>query len=221
MHKLLILDVLKPYIEEEGSLLSRKNIKILTASSGKEIFRIHKDERVKLIITDINMPDMGAEKLCSIIRKDPDLRKVSLIIICENNRSDIERCEACGVNAFMTKPVNKQDLFRNIRKFLYVLGRKDLRAVYDGDVKCWAGDNIFFGNTDNISSSGMLIRSDQVLEKGDEIICSFYIDGDPVTVNGKVVRVQKKPGSTYLYGVQFVKVSILTQVRINRFIEDY
>ena len=220
MHKLLIFETLKPFIEE-GSLLARKNIKVLTASSGEEILKIHRAEHVNLIITELKIPDMDGDNLCSIIRNDEALQKVSLIIICENDKSDIERCEACGVNAFLTKPVNTEELFSNIRKFLYVLDRKDMRAFYHEDVKCKSGDNIFFAKADNISSSGILIRTDQVLEKGDEISCSFYIEGHPVTVNGKIVRVQKRPPATYFYGMQFVKVSILTQVRIDKFIENY
>src|SRR4030065_1606515 len=163
MHKLLIFETLKPFIEEEGSLLSRKNIKILTASSGEEILKIHRAEHVNLIITELKIPDMDGDNLCSIIRNDEALQKVSLIIICDNVKSDIERCEACGVNAFMTKPVNTEELFSKIRKFLYVLDRKDMRAFYHEDVKCKSGDNIFFAKADNISSSGILIRTDQVL----------------------------------------------------------
>ena len=219
MHKLLILETLKPFIEEEGSLLSRKNIKVLTASSGEEILKVHGAEHVNLIITELKMPDMYGDKLCSIVRNDEDMQKVSFIIICD--KSDIERCEASGVNAFMIKPVNTEELFRNIRKFLFVLERKDLRAFYHDDVKCRSGDNIFFANIYNISSSGMLIHTDQVLERGDEISCSFHIEGEPVTVIGKVVRMEKKPTGTYLYGVQFVKISIFTQVRIDKFIEKY
>lgn len=221
MHKLLILETLKPFIEEEGSLLSRKNIKVLTASSGEEILKIHKAELVNLIITEFKMPDMDGDKLCSLIRNDEALQKVSLIIICENDKSDIERCSACGVNAFITKPVNTQELFSNIRKFLYVLERKDLRALYHGDIKCKSGDNIFFAKADNVSSSGILIHTDQVLEKESGISCSFYIEGHPVTVSGKISRIQKKPPGTYLYGVQFVKITVLTQARIDKFIENY
>ncbi|MBI5676224.1 MAG: response regulator [Nitrospirae bacterium] len=221
MHKLIILETLKPFIEKEGSLLSRKNIKVLTALSGEEILKIHRAEHVNLIITELKMPDIDGDKLCSLIRNDEVLRKVSLIIICDNDKSDIDRCEACGVNAFITKPVNSEDIFSNIRKFLYVLDRKDLRALYHEDVKCKSGDNIFFAKADNLSSSGILIHSDQVLEKESKISCSFYIEGHPVTVNGKIVRVQKKPPGTYCYGVQFVRVAILTQVRIDKFIENF
>src|SRR4030043_1563921 len=98
MHKLLIFETLKPFIEE-GSLLARKNIKVLTASSGEEILKIHRSEDVNLIITELKMPDMDGDKLCSIVRNDKAMQKVSLIIICENDKSDIERCEAWGVNA--------------------------------------------------------------------------------------------------------------------------
>lgn len=221
MHKLLILETLTPFFKEEGSLLSRKNIKVLTASSGEEILKIHRSELVNLIITELKMPDMDGDKLCSMARNDEALQKVSLIIICENDKSDIEKCKACGVNAFITKPVNTGELFSNIRKFLYVLERKDLRALYHGDVKCRSGNNIFFATADNVSSSGILIHTDQVLEKGDEISCSLYIEGHPVTVNGKIARVQKNPAGTYFYGVQFVRVAILTQARIDKFIENF
>ena len=221
MHKLLILETLKPFFKEEGGLLSRKNIKVLTASSGDEILSIHRAEQVNLIITELKMRDMDGVNLYSLVRNDEALRKVSLIIICEDDKSDIERCKACGVNAFITKPVKTEELLSNIRKFLYVLERKDLRAIYHGDVKCRSVDNIFFATADNISSSGILIHTDQVLAKGDEISCSLYIEGHPVTVNGKISRVQKNPAGTYFYGVQFVRVAILTQARIDKFIENY
>lgn len=210
-----------PLIEGDGGILSRKNIRVLTASSGEDILNIHRSEHVQLIITELKMPDMDGDKLCYLIRSDEALQKVSFVIVCEYDKSEMRRCGACGANAFITKPVNAEVLLSNIRKFLYVLERKDLRAVYHGDVKCKSGDNVFFAKADNLSSSGILIHTDQVLEKESEISCSFYIEGHPVTVNGKVARIQKKPPGTYFYGVQFVKITILTQARIDKFIENY
>jgi two-component system chemotaxis response regulator CheY len=221
MPKLLILEALNPIIEGDGGLLSRKNIKVLTASSGEDILNIHRAEHVNLIITELKMPDMDGDKLCSLIRSDETLQKVSFVIVCEYDKSEMKRCGDCGVNAFITKPVTAEAIFSNIRKFLYVLERKDLRALYQGDVKCRSGETVFFAKADNISCSGILIHADQALEKGSDISCSFYIEGEPVTVNGKIARVQKNPPGTYFYGIQFVKIAILTQVRISKFIEKF
>ncbi len=218
MKKLLVTNDIKPVLEREKNILSRKKIEILTASSGEDIPRIHADEKVDLIIMNLKMPGMDGDEVCTNIRNNDALKKVSIIIICDNDKSEISRCQACGANAFITNPVNYKEVFRNIKKFLYVADRKDLRIIFQVFIKGAQKDRFFFANTENISNSGILLETDEVIEKGEKTTCSFFLDNDLITLDGKIMRVSEKENKLFKYGIQFININLNTQKRLEEFI---
>jgi CheY-like chemotaxis protein len=219
MKKLILTDSLKPIIEEESNTLSWTNIKMLYASSAEEMLKIHRAENVDLIITELDMQGMNGDEACSIIRKDDALKKVSFTIICGDSKSAIERCLDCRANAYLTKPVDPYDLFHNIRKLMYVAERKVLRANLQVFIEGEPSDNLFFAKTENISNAGILFETDEVLNIGEKIKCTFFIGMNPISTSGKVVRVERKASSQYFYGLQFTKLAPLAQTRIGQFIQ--
>ena len=63
--------------------------------------------------------------------------------------------------------------------------------------------------TENISSSGMLIRSDEPLSKGDGIFFSFFLpNGTHVTGYGEITRVvpPAKSQDVLRYGIKFTNI---------------
>jgi len=218
MKKLLITNDIKPVLESEQNMLSRNKIEILTASSGADILRIHGDEEVDLIIMNLKMSSMDGDVVCTTIRNSDALKKVSIIIICDNDKSEISRCQACGANAFITNPVDYKEVFRNIKKFLYVAERNDLRIIFQVFIKGEQNDRFFFANTENISISGILLQTDEVIEKGERATCSFFLDNDLITLKGKIMRVLEKENNQFNYGIQFININLSTQKKLEEFI---
>ena len=218
MKKLLITNDIKPVLESEQNMLSRNKIEILTASSGADILRIHGDEEVDLIIMNLKMSSMDGDVVCTTIRNSDALKKVSIIIICDNDKSEISRCQACGANAFITNPVDYKEVFRNIKKFLYVAERKDLRIIFQVFIKGEQNDRFFFANTENISNSGILLQTDEVIEKGERTTCSFFLGNDLVTLEGKIMRVLEKENNQFNYGIQFININLSTQKKLDELI---
>jgi two-component system chemotaxis response regulator CheY len=219
MKKILIVDKLDAIIEKRKSMLSRSEFTILSATSGEEALRIHREEKVDLILTELDMPVMSGDALCSRMRSDPELKKVSVIIICSKGEADIRRCQACGANAYVTKPVDPQKLFHNVGELLDVPARLSMRLLIKISVKGKFRGGSFFATSKNISATGILIETDKALEKGDLITCGYFLGADQVESDGQVVRVVRKPQGLNDYGVKFTGMDPSLKAKIEQYIE--
>jgi len=89
------------------------------AANGFEALRILPREKVDLIITDINMPDINGLELVSFIRNNENYRQTPLIIIStEGSERDREKGISLGANAYLVKPFAPDQLQQLIRKYL-------------------------------------------------------------------------------------------------------
>lgn len=93
--------------------------KIVEASSGFEALRLLPHEKVDLILTDINMPDINGLELLSYLRNNPNYRNVPVIIIStEGSQKDIDRGKLLGANDYLVKPVDMSKLQNLVRLYL-------------------------------------------------------------------------------------------------------
>lgn len=211
MKKVLLVDDVKLFLELEKTLLaSRSNLQLFTATSGQEAIDIHKREKVDLILCDLYMPGMNGSEVCKIIRKEENLKNVSIIIVTTSAK-DIGMCLEAGANDFITKPIDPSELLKKVAKYINIPIRCDIRILARIGVEGTKGSppESFLGNTVNISVSGVLIETSHVFTVGETVSCSFFIPGNstPVTVAGEVVREAngKQPGMNY-YGIRFLDV---------------
>jgi two-component system, chemotaxis family, chemotaxis protein CheY len=92
---------------------------IVEAASGFEALRLLPRERVDLIITDINMPDINGLELISYVRNNPNYLDVPLFIIStESSEKDMEKGLALGANEYLVKPFNPVKLQELIRRYI-------------------------------------------------------------------------------------------------------
>lgn len=219
--KILIVDDLKPFIEQEKSILSRADFQVFTASSGKEAVEIHKSERMDLIVADLDMPEMPGDELSQAIRDDKSLKKVSIIIVCTKRASDIERCARCGANAYITRPIKADELLKKVHSFLDVPLRKDIRVLIKVSVRGKFESEPFFCTSQDISKSGILIETEKTLAKGDIVMCSFFLpDEERIVADCEVMRVQKAGGSSlYRYGAKFLNLEPEYELIIDRYVK--
>ena len=74
------------------------------ARAGGDPFRV--------VLTDMNMPEIDGETLGRTIKADPELRDTSLVMITSyGKRGDAKRLEALGFSAYLTKPVKQSQLY--------------------------------------------------------------------------------------------------------------
>lgn len=189
MKKVLLVDNLKPFLEREASILSNRGLQVFTATSGEEAVVVHRNEKVNLIVASLDMPGMSGDALCSLIRADKEMKSVSVIIICENRKADLDRCARCGANSFITKPFDPSLFLDKVSRLMEIPKRSGVRVLIKVSVKGKLDSGSFFCTSVNISTAGILLEMNRTFSKGDLITCSFFIPGSKgITVDCEVMR---------------------------------
>lgn len=223
MKKFLVTDNLEMVKEAGSPILSRKDIEIFTASSAEEILNIYRMENVNLITTDFDLTGTEPDEICNVLKKiraEDSLNNVSIITICDNEKSAISRAYACKANANIVKPVDFDMLFREITRFLNLSCRESHRALLTAAVQGEKRNKKFFSNSLDISNTGMLFETDEVLEEGDSVKCSFFIGRFLRTLKGKIVRVDKKAPDKNYYGMLFSELDPYSKAKIDEFVDE-
>ena len=99
-------------------ILANENIRLLRAHDGQEAIRMCKEiPEICFVLMDIKMPKVdGYEATRSILGFRPDLPVVALTAYAFPE--DHEKAMACGCVDYLTKPLNRDKLFRIIGKHL-------------------------------------------------------------------------------------------------------
>jgi PAS domain S-box-containing protein len=101
--------------------------RVKAASRGADVLETLRSaanigEPYRLVLMDMEMPDMDGEQTTQAIKRDPMLREVSIVILTSlGRRGDAGRFEALGCAGYLVKPVKLQQLFDAL---LAVLGQK-------------------------------------------------------------------------------------------------
>ncbi len=214
------MDNLRPFLEKEASILANRGLQLLTAASGEEAVSVHKSKKADLIVTALDMPGMRGDELCSLIRKDKELKNVSVIIICENKKTDIDRCARCGANTFITKPFDPSAFLDTVSRLIEIPKRSGVRVLIKVSVKGNLKSESFFCTSVNISTSGILLEMDRTLSKGELINCSFFVPGsENITVDCEVMRMVHASQGISQCGVKFLDLSRRDKSAIDAFVK--
>ncbi len=220
MKKILIARDLHVLLEQNENFLKRTNLRVFVAATNDEALRIHRAERVNLIITQLDMPGMASEQFCSLIRGDEDLRAVSMIMVCEDTPEAIDRSAKCKANAVLLHPVHPFVLLVKAQQLLDIAAREMLRVLLSASVDGRIDNEPFVCRVRNISATGMLIESDTPLSEGARLSCVFYLpNAKKIEVSGKIIRsLEQAPGHGDLqYGLMFTDIT----AEARRLLADY
>jgi len=95
------------------------NYQLIEAANGFEALRILPREKVDLVITDINMPDINGLELISFIKNNPNYKDTPLFIIStEGSEKDRDKGLSLGADAYLVKPFNPIELQDLVRQYL-------------------------------------------------------------------------------------------------------
>lgn len=102
-----------------STIESSGDYEVVEAASGFEALRLLPREKVDLIITDINMPDINGLELINYVRKSENYKDTPLFIIStEGREKDVEKGLALGANEYLVKPIDPARLQSLIMKYI-------------------------------------------------------------------------------------------------------
>jgi HAMP domain-containing protein/CheY-like chemotaxis protein/GAF domain-containing protein len=104
-----------------SSVLERRGMKVLTATTGKEAIAIlQATPDVSVVLMDIMMPEMDGYQTMQEIRKDAKLRRLPIIALtAKAMKGDREKCVLAGASDYLAKPVNTEQLLAALRMWLH------------------------------------------------------------------------------------------------------
>ena len=104
-----------------SSVLERRGMEVLTATTGREAIAILKADRgISIVLMDIMMPEMDGYETIQAIREDPSVRRLPIIALtAKAMKGDRERCLEAGASDYLAKPVNTEQLLSALRIWLH------------------------------------------------------------------------------------------------------
>lgn len=101
------------------SLKRIRGSSIVEACDGVDALKKLQNTKIDVILVDINMPVMDGLKLVSLVRQDPKIKHLPVIIITtEGAEEDRQRGLALGANAYVVKPIQQSHLLKVINDVL-------------------------------------------------------------------------------------------------------
>jgi hypothetical protein len=162
---------------------------------------------------------MSPEAFCAAIRRDEATRETSILIACRDVAAEIDRALRCKANDYITKPVDVDLLVQKASQLLNISQRKSCRVLLKISIDGRTTGAPFFCTSQNISDTGMLIKTEKVLAKDEHIACSFYLPGsERIVTDAMVVRAVPEGDGTWQYGIHFTNLSPLYRTVIETFI---
>ena len=104
-----------------SSVLERRGMRVLTATTGKEAIEILKAKpEISIALMDIMMPEMDGYETMQEIRRDEKLRRLPIIALtAKAMKGDREKCVSAGASDYLAKPVNTEQLLAALRMWLH------------------------------------------------------------------------------------------------------
>ena len=129
MKKILVIDDKHDNLVTIQAVLksSMPVVNVITAQSGLDGLKLAREEQPDTILLDIKMPDMDGYEVCRRLKADPELHIIPVIMltaIMTDTESRVNGLEL-GADAFLTKPINADELVAQINVMLRIKGAED------------------------------------------------------------------------------------------------
>lgn len=99
--------------------LRMKGYKAVIASDGQEALEKLAVNKVDLVITDLNMPNMDGFELIENLRNDPEYKDIPIIVLTtESQLEEREKAIKLGADSYLVKPFKIDVIIGEIKKLI-------------------------------------------------------------------------------------------------------
>ena len=115
-------------VELTLAALSEQNLanRVIVVNDGVEVieylrcegeYKLRKKGNPAVLLLDIKMPRMDGIEALQIIRNDPDLKILPVVMLTSSREEpDLKICYKLGANAYVVKPVDFKDFFDAVKQ---------------------------------------------------------------------------------------------------------
>jgi two-component system, chemotaxis family, chemotaxis protein CheY len=118
MAKILVVDDSSTVRDEVAGYLKSSGLDVATAVDGRDgLAKLRADSGIRLIVSDVNMPNMDGLTMVEKIRSELGNQAVNVIMLTtESSPAMKERGKAAGVKGWIVKPFKGDAVIATFRK---------------------------------------------------------------------------------------------------------
>lgn len=116
---IIIADDVSLNLEIIKLFLKNTNVRLIEAHDGLELLNLVATNPPDLLILDLKMPKIDGYEAAIRLKADPKTKTIPIIVITAMAlREEWERVSKIGCEAFLLKPINRQSLIDELKRFL-------------------------------------------------------------------------------------------------------
>jgi two-component system cell cycle response regulator DivK len=116
---ILIVDDNEMNLKLLQMLLVRRGYQVHTASGGEEARARVRELRPRLVLMDVQLPEVNGLQLTREIKQDAELRHIRVVVVTANAmKGDREKALAAGCDSYITKPIEMRALRLEVERHL-------------------------------------------------------------------------------------------------------
>lgn len=102
-------------------LLRQAGFNVVSVTSGEEAHIKLQSQKPDLVILDVILPGQSGFELCREIKTNINTKKIP-VVICSTKGTDADKLwgSMLGADAYISKPVNQQELMKTLNKLTVV-----------------------------------------------------------------------------------------------------
>lgn len=120
MAQILVVDDSSTVRNEVGDFLKKNGLNVALAVDGRDgLAKLKADSSIKLVVSDVNMPNMDGLTMAEKIRSELGNTNVNIIMLTtENSPLMKERGKAAGIKGWIVKPFNGDAVLATFKKLV-------------------------------------------------------------------------------------------------------
>jgi two-component system chemotaxis response regulator CheY len=122
MAQILVVDDSSTVRNEVCDFLKKNGLDVVVAVDGSDgLVKLKADNRIKLIVCDVNMPNMDGLTMAEKVRSELNNHGVNIIMLTtENSPLMKERGKAAGIKGWIVKPFKGEAVLATFKKLVGV-----------------------------------------------------------------------------------------------------
>lgn len=111
-------------------IMKSKGYVVVEAEDGEKALDALRDNHIDLIMIDLNMPHYDGLEVLQLHRQLTNKRLPSIVLTADATVATKERCAEVGVDGFLTKPYNAEQILSNVESILYTVHEENFDKYY-------------------------------------------------------------------------------------------
>lgn len=113
--KVMIVDDSPVDLQHLKDIVGQAGYHVVTATSGRDAYRVAKQDRPDVILMDVVMDDVDGFEACRTIRQDQELHGIPVVFVTsKNQKADRVWGELQGGRAMISKPYTQEQILSTL-----------------------------------------------------------------------------------------------------------